>query len=63
MTKEDVEHVLRNAVDADISRSSGQPVAFGDTADGRHLMVVFEIIGENAVYPITAFEVPRRKRS
>ena len=62
MTKEQVEEVFRNATDADTSRSSGQPVIFGDTDAGRHLMVVYEEIDAVTVYPITAYDVPRRRR-
>ena len=42
VTKEEVEEVFQNATDADISRSSGRPVVFGDTSTGRHLMVVYD---------------------
>ena len=42
-----------------LSRSSGRPVVFGDTSTGKHLIVVYEEI-DAAVYPITAYEVPRR---
>jgi hypothetical protein len=54
--------VFQNATDADISRSSGQPVVFGDTSTGRHLIVVYEEIDADAVYPVTAYDVPRRQR-
>ena len=60
VTKEEVEDVFENATDADISRSSGCPVVFGDTSTGRHLMVVYEVIDEGMVYPVTAYDVPRR---
>jgi uncharacterized DUF497 family protein len=60
VTKEDVEEVLQHPSDADVSRSSGRPVVFGDTNTGRHLMVVYEIIEPDIVYPITAYEVSRR---
>jgi uncharacterized DUF497 family protein len=63
VTKEEVEEVLQNATDADVSRSSGRPVVFGDTSTGRHLMVAFEEIDEHTVIPVTAFDVPRRRRS
>lgn len=63
VTKEEVEFVLENATDADISRSSGRPVVFGDTQKGRHLVVVFEQVDEHMVYPITAFDVPRSHSS
>lgn len=62
VTREEVEEVLENAVDADISRSSGRPLVFGNTGIGRHLMVVYESIDASTVYPVTASEVPRRYR-
>ena len=60
VTMGEVEQVLQRASDADLSRSSGRPVVFGDTNTGRHLMVVYETIETDTVYPITAYEVPRR---
>ena len=63
VSEDEVEEVLENASDADCSRSSGRPVVFGETSDGRHLMVVFEIIHAEMIYPITAYDVPRRHRS
>ena len=62
VTKEEFEQVLQNASDADLSRSTGKPVLFGETDAGRHLMVVYETIDEDVVYPITAYEVPRRQK-
>jgi hypothetical protein len=62
VTKDEFEEVLVNAKDFDVSQSSGYPVAFGDTSTGKHLMVVFEEIDDTTVYPITAYEVPRRSR-
>lgn len=50
------------ATDADISRSSGRPVVFGDTSTGRHLLVLYEEIDADTVYPVTAYDVPRRQR-
>jgi uncharacterized DUF497 family protein len=61
ITKEEVEEAVQAAMDADVSRSSGRPVVFGDTGTGRHLMIVYEEADAGAIYPITAFEV-RRKR-
>ncbi len=63
VTKEEVEEVLTNSTDGDTSRSSGRPVSFGDTSTGRHLMIVYEEIDADTVYPVTAYEVPRRKES
>lgn len=62
VTKEEVEEVFQNATDADVSQSSGLPVVFGDTSTGRHLMVVYEEIDPDTVYPVTAYDVPRRQR-
>ena len=63
VTREEIEDVFQNATDADVSHSSGRPVVFGDTAAGRHLMVACEEIDADTVYPITAYDVPRRQRS
>ena len=62
VTQEEVEEVFENATDADISRSSGRPVIFGVTSAGRQLMVVYEVIDEDTVYPVTAYDVPRKQR-
>lgn len=62
VSKEEVEDVLERPTDVDVSRTSGFPVAFGDTRTGRHLMVVYERVDADTAYPITAYEVPRRQR-
>ena len=63
ITKEEIEEVIENATDADISRVSGRPVVFGDTSTGRHLIVVYEEIDADTVYPVTAYDVPKRQRT
>jgi uncharacterized DUF497 family protein len=40
-----------------ISRSSERPVTFGITRGGRHLIVVYERIDEETIYPVTAYDV------
>lgn len=62
VTREEVEVVFQNATDADISRSSGRRVVFGNSSTGRHLMVVYEEIDTDTVYPVTAYDVPKRQR-
>lgn len=57
VTKEEVEEVLRNPLGIESSRSSGSPIAFGETATGRLIAVIFEQIDEDTVYPVTAYEV------
>jgi hypothetical protein len=72
ISREEVEEVLTaNFEIATRSRSSGQPEAFGWTATGKYITVVFERISNEppTVYPITAYEVPppgrgkKRKKS
>ncbi len=56
-----VQHCAEYGItDSDVSRSSGRPVVFGETLAGRHLMVVYEDIDADTVYPVTAYDVPRR---
>lgn len=62
VSKDEVRQVLRNPTDYDDSHSSGWPVVFGDTNTGRHLIVVYEEVDEDTVYPITSYDVPRRTR-
>jgi DNA-binding XRE family transcriptional regulator len=61
VTREEVEEVVvGNDETATRSRSSGQPEAFGWTASGKYVTVVFERVSDDplTVYPITAYEVP-----
>ena len=61
ITMEEVEEVFQNISDSDVSRSTGRPVVFGETLAGRYLMVVYEDIDADTVYPITAYDVPRSR--
>ena len=31
---------------------------FGYTPDGTYIMVVYDVIDEDTIYPVTAYEVP-----
>jgi hypothetical protein len=62
VTKEEVEEVFQNATDADVSRSSGQPVVFGDARTGRHLYGGIRRNRRGYRRPVTAYDVPRRQR-
>ena len=57
LTPEDVEEVMFNPVDRDVSRSSGLPIVFGFTPDGKYILVVYEQIDDATVYPVTAYDV------
>lgn len=57
VTKEEVDEVLENPGGIEASRTSGLPIAFGETRTGRLFAVVFERVDEGTVYPVTAYEV------
>jgi hypothetical protein len=58
LTVDDVEHVLANPTSEGVSRSSGLPCVFGYTPDDTHIIVVYEQVDEDTIYPVTAYEVP-----
>ena len=56
-----VEEVLQSRDSKfDVSRTSGNPIAFGWTSSGDYIAVIFEHILDDpeTVYPLTAFPVP-----
>jgi len=57
LTPADVEEVIFNPVDHDVSRSSGLPIVFGFTPSGRYILVVYEKISEVMLCPVTAYDV------
>jgi hypothetical protein len=62
LTPADFEFVFQNYEAETVSESSGRPMRFGRTVDGRLIAVVFEWIeAEMTVYPVTAFEVRERR--
>ena len=63
VTPEEVEEVFDNISDRDVSRTTGRPVVFGDTRAGRHLIVIYETVADDTIYPITAYEVNRSQSS
>ena len=54
----DVEYVLENYESAGKSVSSGRPCVFGYTEDGRYIIVLYDQIDGDTIYPVTAYEVP-----
>ena len=61
LTVDDVEHVLANPDRQETSRSSGLPCVFGTTPDGRFIIVVYELIDEDTINPVTAYDVPEQQ--
>jgi uncharacterized DUF497 family protein len=39
------------------SRSSGHPIALGETSTGKYLACVYELLDDTTVLPVTAYEV------
>jgi uncharacterized DUF497 family protein len=58
LTVDDVESVLAEPESEGVSRSSGLPCAFGHVPDGRYIIVVYETVDADTIYPVTAYEVP-----
>lgn len=56
LTTDDVEFVLQTSDSAGTRRSSDRPCVFGYTADGRYIIVVYEV-DDDVLIPVTAYEV------
>jgi hypothetical protein len=57
ISRSDFEEVIRNPIGVDTSDSSGRPIRFGFAVDGRKIAVVYELIDDITVLPITGYEV------
>jgi hypothetical protein len=58
ISQDDFEHVVCNPERTGVSRSSGRPVVWGHTPDGRYVLAVYEELDAVTVLPVTAYEVP-----
>ena len=57
LTIEDVEHVLENPTREGMSSSTGRPCCFGYAPGGDFIIVVYEQVDAETIYPVTAYEV------
>lgn len=57
LSPEDVEEAVLNPVGRAVSRSSGLPIVFGFSRDGRYIAVIYEQVDKTTIYPVTAYEV------
>lgn len=57
ITKAEVVEVLARPETREESRSSGRPVVIGATSTGRTILVVYDEIDEDTVYPVTAYDL------
>jgi hypothetical protein len=58
LTIEDIEFVLENPTREGASGSTGRPCCFGYTPGGDFIIVVYEQVDAETIYPLTAYEVP-----
>ncbi len=58
VSQDDFEIVLCDPISQGWSRSSNLPCVWGYTEDDRYLIVIYEIIEESLILPVTAYEVP-----
>lgn len=57
VTQDEFEEVVSNPDFEDVSRSTGNPMAFGRTSEGRPLCCVFRRLNNDTIEPITAYDV------
>lgn len=58
VTPDEFEYVVQNPESLDESRSTGLPIAFGWTRDGRYLACIYEVLDDDyTVIPTTAYDV------
>lgn len=57
ISPDEFEEVVSRPDIEDVSRSSGNPIAFGRLSDGRYICCVFTRIDRDTIEPVTAYEV------
>jgi hypothetical protein len=57
VSTEEFEEVVSNPECEDISRSTGNPIAFGATSEGRYLCCVFRRLDDDTIEPVMAYDV------
>ena len=58
---EDVEHVIENSTKEELSSSTARLCCSGYTPGGDFIIVVYEQVDRDAIYPVTAYEVPEQR--
>jgi len=62
ISQEDFEKVVVSPERVGKSRSSGNPIAWGYTEDGRYIIAVYQKIDYATVLPVTGYEVPEPRK-
>jgi hypothetical protein len=58
LTIDEVEFVLESPESESASHSSDLPCSFGYTPAGEYIIVIYERIDDDTLYPVTAYQVP-----
>ena len=58
LTMEDVEYVIENPTEESTSRSTDRGCCFGYTSGGDYIIVIYDQVDDDTIYPVTAYEVP-----
>jgi hypothetical protein len=59
ITPQNFEDVVSNPERRGESRSTGRPCCWGETADGRYIICVYEYLDDLTIVPFTAYEIAR----
>jgi len=57
VTPEEFEEIAGDPESEELSRSTGNPVAFGSTSEGRYLCCVYKLLDDDTIEPVTAYDV------
>ena len=57
VTPDEFEEVVCDPDEVDQSHSSGRPIAFGEASTGKYLACVYELLDNETVLPVTAYDV------
>jgi len=63
ISPEDFENAFLHCEYQGFSRSSGRPVVWGETIDGRYIIAAYDMADPVTVIPVTAYEVARKGES
>ena len=62
VTPEENEYAVSNPESRDKSRRTGRPCCFGETLEKRYLYCVYEMLDDETVIPVTAYDVTQPRR-
>jgi uncharacterized DUF497 family protein len=57
ISPDEFEEVVSDPDETDVSRSTGRPMALGETSSGKYIACIYEMLDETTVYPVTAYEL------